>query len=85
MFASAALLALMSAHKNRAAVRVVKNSKESNEKLISRFQKKVQGSRVIVQAKEHRYYKKPLKKKHIRARAIMRDHYRALREKQRYL
>lgn len=62
-----------------------KNSKESNEKLISRFQKKVQGSRIILLAKDRMYYKKPIKKKKIRARAIMREHYRALREKQKYL
>lgn len=62
-----------------------KNSKESNEKLVSRFQKKVQGSRIILLAKERMYYKKPIKKKKIRARAIMREHYRAVREKQKYL
>ena len=62
-----------------------KNQKESNEKLISRFQKKVQGSRVIVMAKERMHFKKPIKKRHIRTRAIMREHYRSLREKQKYL
>ena len=62
-----------------------KNVKESNEKLIGRFQKKVQGSRVIPLSKERMYYKKPLKKRHIRMRAIMREHYRAVREKQKYL
>ncbi len=75
----------MSAHKNRHAVKVVKNPKESNEKLIQRFQKKMQGSRVLIQAKEHLHYKKPLKKKDIRTRAIMREHFRALREKQKFL
>ena len=62
-----------------------KNAKESNEKLISRFQKKVQGSRIVLMTKERMYYKKPLKKRHIRMRAIMREHYRAVREKQKYL
>ena len=62
-----------------------KNPRESNEKLISRFQKKVQGSRIILMAKERMYYKKPLKKSAIRKRAIMRDYYRAQREKQKYL
>lgn len=62
-----------------------KNQKESNEKLISRFQKKMQGSRIITVAKERMYFKKSLKKGKIRARAIMREHYREVREKQKYL
>lgn len=62
-----------------------KNAKESNEKLIGRFQKKVQGSRIIVQAKERMHFKKPLKKRHIRNRALKREHYRDVREKQKYL
>lgn len=73
------------AHKVRRGIQVMRNSKESNEKLVQRFQKKVQGSRVIVMAKERMYHKKPLKKKHIRARAIMREHYRSIREKSKYL
>ncbi|MBI2638098.1 30S ribosomal protein S21 [Candidatus Peregrinibacteria bacterium] len=66
-------------------IHLKKSSKESNEKLISRFQKKVQGSRIITQSKERMYYKKPIKKGGIRKRAIMREHYRAVREKQKYL
>lgn len=62
-----------------------KNPKESNEKLLSRFQKKVQGSRILILAKERMYFKKPLKKGKIRARAIMREQYRDAREKQKYL
>jgi len=66
-------------------IHLKKQPKESNEKLISRFQKKVQGSRIILLAKSKMYYKKPLKKGNIRKRAIMREHYRALREKQKYM
>jgi ribosomal protein S21 len=66
-------------------IHLKKSSKESNEKLISRFQKKVQGSRILLQAKARMYYKKPMKDSEIRRRAIMREHYRALREKQKYL
>lgn len=62
-----------------------KNPKESNEKLIARFQKKVQGSRIILLKKARMYFKKPIKKRGIRKRAIMREHYRGLREKQKYL
>lgn len=76
---------MATAHKIRRGIHVIKNPKESNEKLAQRFQKKVQGSRVIIEAKERMYHKKPYKKKEIRARAIMREHYRSLREKQKYL
>lgn len=62
-----------------------KQPQESNEKLISRFQKKVQGSRIILKAKEKMYFKKPVKKGKIRMRAIMREYHRAQREKQKYL
>lgn len=74
-----------SAHKKRTAIHVTKMPKESNEKLASRFQKKVQGSRVILMAKDLVYHKGNLTKEEIRARAIMRDKYREVREKQRYL
>ena len=66
-------------------IRLVKNPKESNEKLLSRFQKKVQGSRIILLAKERMYFKKPLKKGRQRSKAIMREHYRDAREKAKYL
>lgn len=66
-------------------INLKKNPKESNEKFIGRFQKKVQASRTLLMAKERMYYKKPLKKGAIRKRAIMREHYRALREKQKYM
>lgn len=66
-------------------IHLKKNAKESNEKLISRFQKKVQGSRIILLAKERMYYKKPIKKGGIRKRAIMREHYRSMKEKAKYL
>lgn len=66
-------------------IHLKKNPKESNEKLISRFQKKVQGSRIIILAKEKMYFKKPLKKRSIRKRAIMREFYRDAREKAKYL
>lgn len=62
-----------------------KNAKESNEKFIGRFQKKVQGSRIILMAKARMYFKKPLKKGKIRARAMMREKYRSEREAKKYL
>jgi hypothetical protein len=66
-------------------IHLKKNIKESNEKLIGRFQKKVQGSRIILLSKAKMYYKRPVKKGTIRKRAIMREKYRAEREKAKYL
>ncbi len=69
----------------RLMIHLKKNAKESNEKLVQRFQKKVQGSRILLQAKERMYFKKPMKKRQIRKKAMMREKYRAEREKKKYL
>ncbi|PJC36928.1 30S ribosomal protein S21 [Candidatus Peregrinibacteria bacterium CG_4_9_14_0_2_um_filter_53_11] len=61
-----------------------RDPKESNEKLISRFQKKVQGKRILSIAKERMYFKKPSTKRYVRNAAMMREHYRDLREKKKY-
>lgn len=66
-------------------IHLKKQPKESNEKLMQRFQKKVQGSRIVLLAKAKMYFKKPVKKGAIRKKAIMREHYRALREKQKFM
>ena len=66
------------------AVCVVKNSKESVDRLIARFNKKVQSSRILLEVRERRYFKRPLKKRQVRARAIKREHYRSMREKMKY-
>ena len=66
-------------------IHLKRNPKESNEKFTQRFQKKVQGSRIITMVKERMYFKKPLKKGQIRKKAVMREHYRAIREKQKYM
>jgi hypothetical protein len=63
---------------------VVKKEKESNERLISRFNKRVQGSRKILKVKSERYNKRPETKRHKRASAIMREKYRTIREKNRF-
>ena len=63
---------------------VVKNKKESNERLISRFNKKVQGSRKILKVRSDRYHSKKDTKRLTRASAIMREHYRSIREKNRF-
>ena len=66
------------------AVIVVKNDKESVDRVISRWNKKVQASRILVQIRAKRYYSKPLTKIKLRKKAIKRDEYRELREKNRF-
>jgi len=66
------------------AITVYRNSKESLDRLISRFNKKVQSSRVLLAVKNRRYWKRPATKRHVRQAAIMRWHYRNLREKMQY-
>lgn len=65
-------------------VKVYKNSKESADRLISRFNKKVQASRVILEVKSRRYNEKKKTKRLVRQAAIMREMYRAKRNKEQY-
>jgi len=65
-------------------VTVWKNDKESNERVITRFNKKVQASRKILKIRTDRYHKKDDTKRQTRSAAIMRDHYRAKKERHRF-
>lgn len=65
-------------------VTVWKNDGESNERLISRFTKRMQGSRKLLKVRSERYHKKPTAKRYARAAAVMRDSYRSKREKNRF-
>jgi ribosomal protein S21 len=56
---------------------------ESNERLMSRFKKLVQRSRILVDTKKKRFYSNKPKKKFVRESAIMRTHYRKKRERER--
>ncbi len=66
------------------AVRVRKNDKESVDRVISRFNKKVQSSRVLLNKRKGRYFSKPLTKRLQRKKAVKREEYRALREKNKF-
>ncbi len=66
------------------AITVLKNSKESPERLIGRFNKKVQQSRVIVTLKSKRYRSKKPSAQKMRSAALMRDKYRKLKEKSKF-
>lgn len=62
----------------------IKKKNESNERLISRFKKVVQRSRVIMSTKRGKFHTNPLTKKQIREAAVKRDFYRKQREKKRF-
>lgn len=63
---------------------VYKNQKESLDRLISRFNKKVQAGRILLEVRNRRYHKKPLTKRKVRQAAVMREFYRGRREKMQY-
>ena len=65
-------------------VTIWKNEKESNERAITRFNKRVQGSRKILKVRTGRYYSKAKTKTQIRSAAIMREHYRTQSEKHKF-
>ncbi|MFH1012424.1 MAG: 30S ribosomal protein S21 [Candidatus Peregrinibacteria bacterium] len=57
----------------------VKKQNESNERLISRFKKTVQRSRILMEAKQKRYHARKTQKKRVRQAAVMREQYRKKR------
>lgn len=62
----------------------VKKQNESNERLISRFKKMVQRSRIIVNTKQHRFHEQEPRKCAVRQAAVMRSKHRKTREKTQY-
>ncbi|MBT5016511.1 hypothetical protein HN748_01400 [Candidatus Peregrinibacteria bacterium] len=65
-------------------VKVIKSSKESFERFMSRFDGFVQRARVVRLLRERRHCKKKLTRRQVREAAIKRDFYRARREKMKY-
>ena len=65
-------------------IRVRKNDKESVDRVISRFNKKVQASRILLNKRRGRYFSKSLTKRLQRQKAVKREEYRALREKNKF-
>lgn len=65
-------------------VRVVKNEKESVDRVISRFSKKMQGSRILILKRNKRYFTKADTKRITRRKAVKREEYRAIREKNKF-
>ncbi|MCD6109672.1 30S ribosomal protein S21 [bacterium] len=65
-------------------IRVRKNEKESVDRVISRFNKKVQASRILLTKRRSRYFSKALTRRLERQKAVKREEYRALREKNKF-
>ncbi|PIZ75158.1 hypothetical protein COY05_04690 [Candidatus Peregrinibacteria bacterium CG_4_10_14_0_2_um_filter_38_24] len=65
-------------------VTVWKNEKESNERLVTRFNKKVQSSRKLLKVRSGRYNKKAPTKRLKRIVAVMRESYRSQKEKSKF-
>jgi hypothetical protein len=63
---------------------VVKRPKESDERLVARFNKEVQKSRKIQRIRETRYRQKAPTRRLVKTAAIMREMYRAKREKNKF-
>lgn len=59
----------------------IRNDWETNEKLVLRYKKLFFSSRIVNKLRTERYAVKPLKKKKIREKAIIREHYRDLNSK----
>ncbi len=53
-----------------------KDSKESVENLLRRFNRKVQQSGVVTSVKRGQYFEKPMSKRERRVRAILRQEYK---------
>jgi len=62
----------------------VKKQNESNEKLINRFKKIVQRSRIIMDSKRGRYHANKPTKQFVRAAAVKREFYRTKRRRKQF-
>lgn len=58
-----------------------KDTKESSENLLRRFNRKVQQSGVLAEAKTNQYFLKPISKRERRTKAIIRQERKALKLK----
>lgn len=65
-------------------VTIIRDEKESNERAIARFNKKVQASRKLLKIREERYWSKPKSDRYLRKAAVMREKYRSQREKNKF-
>lgn len=68
----------------RGNVYVLPDEKESSERRVNRFKKWFTRSRIGQMVKDSRYRKDTLTKREIRAQALMREKFRAEKEKNKY-
>ncbi|HCW31911.1 MAG: hypothetical protein UT55_C0066G0007 [Candidatus Peregrinibacteria bacterium GW2011_GWE2_39_6] len=66
------------------AVRVFKNTKESFERFLSRFDQAVQRARIVRLLRERRYRTRKPSKRILRTAALKRTNFRAEREKKKF-
>ena len=66
------------------AVSTIRRKTETPEKLVSRFQKKVQNQRTIQRLRKDRWRKKPLSKRQQKLFALKREAFRAEKKKLQY-
>lgn len=62
----------------------VRKKNESSDKLMNRFKKQVQHSRILMEVRNGRYYKKKPNKQYTRDAAVMREQYRTERRRKMY-
>jgi len=62
----------------------IRKQNESTERLMGRFKKLVQRSRVIISTKKGRYHKAKPTKKYVREAAVMRSIHRKARERKQF-
>lgn len=65
-------------------VYAVRKKNESADKLINRFKKQVQHSRVLMKVRHGRYHKRQETEMHKKSAAVMREFHRAERKKRMY-
>ena len=66
------------------AVYAVKKGSESNERLLNRFKKQVQDTRLVKKLRERARFKGTITKRAIRIRALKREEFRAANKKAKF-
>lgn len=66
------------------AIYAVKKGSESNERLLNRFKKQMQGTRLVKLLRDHMRFKGKITKREIRLRALKREEFRAANKKAKF-
>ena len=66
------------------AIYAVKKGTESNERLITRFKKQVQETRMVKMLRDRQRFRKPPKKRQQRLRALKREQFRVEQKKAKF-